>query len=65
MENKEVKVFDWEKLAIYISVIIAFVTGITYLSDIKERVRALEVEVVNLKVGELIKIKTCENNDKK
>lgn len=42
MENKS---FNWEKLGIYVSLTIAFLTVINYLADIKERVRALEVKV--------------------
>lgn len=46
MENK--RTFDLEKIGIYVSLTIAFVTLIFYISDMKERIAKLEVKVENL-----------------
>jgi hypothetical protein len=42
MTNKIV--FNWEKIGVYVAFTAAFLTVITYIADIKERVRALEVK---------------------
>jgi len=39
---------QWEKFGVYVAVITAFVIIVTYIADIKERTRALEVKVENL-----------------
>lgn len=46
MENK--KEFNLEKIGIYISLTIAFLTLIFYIADMKERIRALEIKVEKL-----------------
>lgn len=40
---------NWEKIGVYIALTAAFLTIITYIADIKERVRALEVSIEFMK----------------
>ncbi len=65
MENS--KKTNWEKIGAYTAIIVILCSfwhimfGFSdSLGNMKERIRALEVEVVNLKVNELIKIKIEE-----
>jgi len=40
---------NWEKIGVYIALTAAFLTIITYIADIKERIRALEVSIEFMK----------------
>lgn len=51
----------WEKIGVYISLLVGFMTVIIYISDLKERVEKLEVEMVYTKE----KIKTQEERKEK
>lgn len=45
MENKEKKYpVNWEKISVYLAIMVGFLTVIVYIADIKERIRALEVK---------------------
>lgn len=50
MENNSQKSIqiNYEKISVYFAIMIGFLTVIFYISDIKERVRALEVKVDKL-----------------
>lgn len=39
---------NWEKVGIYFAAIIAFITVVAYIADMKERIAKLEVKVENL-----------------
>lgn len=39
---------NWEKIGIYVALLVGFLTVIFYLADIKERVAKLEVKVEHL-----------------
>ncbi len=39
---------DWEKIGVYLALVLAFFTVISYLMDVKERVAKLEVKVEHL-----------------
>jgi hypothetical protein len=52
VEQKVRRRIDLEKFLIYILITATLLTTIIYLADMKERIRALEVEVFNLKKGE-------------
>lgn len=39
---------NWEKFGVYVAVVTAFIIIVTYIADIKERTRALEVKVEKL-----------------
>jgi hypothetical protein len=39
---------NWEKLGVYVAVMISFLTCIIYIADIKERVAKLEVKIERL-----------------
>lgn len=39
---------NWEKVSVYIAVLVGFLTAIFYISDVKERVAKLEVKVEHL-----------------
>lgn len=41
---------NWEKIGIYVTLLIGFLTVIFYLSDIKERVAKLEVKIEYLEI---------------
>lgn len=40
---------NWEKFAVYFAVIVAFITIVAYVADLKERIKATEVEIEHLK----------------
>ena len=39
---------NWEKFGVYFAVIVAFITIVAYIADIKERTRALEIKIEKL-----------------
>lgn len=43
---------DYEKIAIYIGLLVTFTTALIYVADIKERIARLEVTVESLKLVE-------------
>jgi len=45
MANK----IEWEKIGVYISLLVGFMTVIIYIADLKERVAKLEVEMIYTK----------------
>lgn len=45
MQNR---IIDWEKIGVYIAVMIGFVMAVSYIGDIRERVAKLEVKVEKL-----------------
>lgn len=42
------KKVNWEKVSVYFAILIGFLTCISYIGDIKERVAKLEVKVEHL-----------------
>lgn len=44
-----IKDANWEKVGVYVAVLIGFLTCIFYIADIKERVAKLEVQFEHLK----------------
>ena len=50
--SKISKTLDIEKIGIYLSLTIAFLTLIFYISDMKERIAKLEVKVEHLELKE-------------
>lgn len=42
---------NWEKVGVYVAIAATFISVITYIADMKERIRALEVKVEYLQGG--------------
>lgn len=45
-ENRDL--VNWEKISVYVSITVTALTILFYISDMKERIRALEVKVEKL-----------------